>query len=91
MGAYLVTLGLLLVLALRRSSGTSVYAIDDPAIHLSIARTRSTTASGVVPGEFQSASSSPLWTLAVAATSVLLPSAPELGPCCPTSWRRSCR
>ncbi|MCB1261052.1 MAG: hypothetical protein KDB33_11805, partial [Acidimicrobiales bacterium] len=80
-GAYLVTLGLLLVLALRRSSGTLVYAIDDPAIHLSIAQNLIHHGTwGVVPGEFQSASSSPLWTLAVAATSVLLPFAPELGP-----------
>ncbi len=80
-GAYLVTLGLMLVLSLRRTSGALVYAIDDPAIHLSIAQNLIHHGTwGVVPGEFQSASSSPLWTLAVAATSVVLPFAPALGP-----------
>ena len=48
--------------------GTLVYVQDDAAIHLSVAdRLVHDGTWGVVPGRFESASSSPLWTLLVAA------------------------
>jgi len=51
------------------TSGTFVYPLDDPAIHLSVARRLVHDGTwGVVAGEFQSASSSPLWTLLLAPT-----------------------
>ncbi len=65
-GGYLVVTGVLVVASLVTTGGTFVYLIDDPAIHLSMARTLAESGTwGVVPGEFQSASSAPLWTLAL--------------------------
>ncbi len=67
-GAFLVVTGALLALGLRRSDGHLVYLIDDPAIHLTVAGNLARHGTwGVVPGQFQSASSSPLWTLVLAA------------------------
>ncbi len=63
-GAFLVVFGALLALSLRGTGGRLVYLIDDPAIHLSMASNLVHNGTwGVVPGEFQSASSSPVWTL----------------------------
>ena len=54
--------------------GTLVYVVDDPAIHLSIADTLVHHGTwGVQEGSFQSASSSPVWTLLVAAATALMP------------------
>ena len=55
------------------TSGTFVYPIDDPAIHLAVARRLAHDGTwGVVAGEFQSASSSPLWTVLLAPTQWLV-------------------
>lgn len=64
---YLLTTTTLLLASRRASDGHLVYLIDDPAIHFSIARTLAESGTwGVVPGQFQSASSSPLWTATLA-------------------------
>lgn len=64
---YLLLVGVLAVLALGRTGGEFVYAQDDPYIHLAIARTLAEHGTwGIQPGEFASASSSPLWTLLLA-------------------------
>ena len=50
--------------ASTQTGGKIVYLIDDPAIHLTLAENLAHHGTwGVVPGTFQSASSSPLWTL----------------------------
>jgi hypothetical protein len=60
---------LLIVLAalghgLRLTGGTLVYTVDDPYIHMTIARNVAVHGSwGINPGRFEPASSSPLWTL----------------------------
>ncbi len=67
-GTFLLVVGALLALSLRRTGGTLIYLIDDPAIHLSLAENLVHHGTwGVVPGQFQSASSSPLWTLLLSA------------------------
>jgi hypothetical protein len=61
--------------------GHFVYVLDDPAIHLSMAdRIAHDGTWGVVPGEFQSASSAPLWTALVAGGLVVAGSAAEWVP-----------
>lgn len=73
-GAYLVAVGVLVAGILVRLGGTLVYTLDDAAIHLSIAQKLVDHGTwGVVPGSFESASSSPLWTLLVAAGMVVTP------------------
>ena len=65
---YLALAGILLWLSLARTGGTFVYAQDDPYIHLALARTLAEHGVwGIRPAEFASASSSPLWTLLLAA------------------------
>ena len=65
---YLALVGILLWLSLMRTGGTFVYAQDDPYIHLALARTLADHGVwGIRPAEFASASSSPLWTLLLAA------------------------
>ena len=67
--ALLGAVGALLVAVLVRTGGTFVHVLDDPAIHLAVARRLAFDGTwGVVAGEFQSASSSPLWTLVLAPT-----------------------
>ena len=67
-GLYLGLVGILLWLSLSRTGGTFVYAQDDPYIHLALARTLADYGVwGILPAEFASASSSPLWTLLLAA------------------------
>ncbi|MDP9249921.1 MAG: hypothetical protein M3O78_00940 [Chloroflexota bacterium] len=69
MAIYLGLTVLLLALGLQRTGGTFVYAQDDPYIHLALARTLAEHGVwGVRPDEFASASSSPLWTLLMAAS-----------------------
>ncbi len=52
----------LLAISLWRNDGTFVYALDDPYIHLDLAKQIATTGVyGVNPGEISSPSSSILW------------------------------
>ncbi|MFA5135579.1 MAG: hypothetical protein WC505_07395 [Patescibacteria group bacterium] len=70
----------LLVVSIQKNDGKLIYAIDDPYIHMAIAK--NLTAHGVwgpTPHEFASASSSIIWTLLIAA-SFLLCGANELSP-----------
>jgi hypothetical protein len=65
---YLALTAILLWLSLARTGGAFVYAQDDPYIHLALARTLADHGVwGIAPSEFASASSSPLWTLLLAA------------------------
>jgi hypothetical protein len=73
-GAYLVAIGVLVAGIVVHLGGRLVYTLDDAAIHLSIAQKLVDHGTwGVVPGSFESASSSPLWTLFVAAGMVVTP------------------
>jgi hypothetical protein len=55
-----------------------VYVLDDPAIHLAIARNVAEHGTwGVVPGHFESASSSPVWTVLLSAAVAVLPAGEE--------------
>ena len=66
-GLYLGLVGILLWVSLARTGGTFVYAQDDPYIHLALARTLADHGVwGIRPGQFASASSSPLWTVLLA-------------------------
>ncbi len=68
LASYLVAVGLLVAAIVWWLDGHLAYVLDDAAIHLSIAdRLAHDGTWGVVAGEFQSASSSPLWTVLVAA------------------------
>src|SRR5687768_3389495 len=65
--AVLLVCGAVVWLALRQTDGVLVYALDDPYIHMAIAKNLSENGTwGVNPGEFAGASSSPLWTLLLA-------------------------
>ena len=79
--AYLVTVAALLVMSLRRTGGRLIYLTDDPAIHMSVARNLALHGTwGVTPGHFQSASSSPLWTVLLAGWIRVAPSTMSLAP-----------
>ena len=72
--AYLAAVTVLVVAVLVLLRGTFVYVLDDAAIHLSMADTLARHGTwGVTPGAFESASSSPLWTVLVAAGLDVLP------------------
>jgi hypothetical protein len=59
--------------ALARNDGNFVYALDDPYIHMAISRTFAANGTwGIRPGAFASASSSPLWTVLLAAVFALV-------------------
>ena len=61
--------GTLYAATLSLTGGTFVYPLDDPAIHLAVARRLAYDGTwGVVAGHYQAASSSPLWTLILAPT-----------------------
>jgi len=65
--SYLAVLAVVVARGLADNHGHFVYALDDAYIHLAMARTLADHGSwGVVPGDFESASSSPAWTLALA-------------------------
>jgi hypothetical protein len=79
--AYAFTLAAILVAALSMSDGRMVYVLDDPAIHLSMADTLAHHGTwGVVAGDFQSASSAPLWTLLLAGWVRLVPGPASVAP-----------
>jgi hypothetical protein len=64
---YGLLLAVVVVATLVRNDGTFTYAIDDPLIHLTIARNLARAGTfGVVPGAYESASSAPLWNLLLA-------------------------
>lgn len=72
---------LLIILANRAADGHLVYVIDDPAIHMSMARQLANHGTwGVVNGVYEPASSSPLWTASLAAVSWFIPSSLNLLP-----------
>lgn len=77
-GAYLAATTLVLAACLQVSDGRLVYVLDDPAIHLAIARNLAEHGTwGVVPGHFESASSSPVWTVVLAVGVAVLPAGEE--------------
>jgi hypothetical protein len=79
-GYLVATFGVLLQ-ALGRTEGRLVYVIDDPAIHLSVARNLAEHGTwGVVPGHFESASSSPVWTVLLAGWLRLVPGPDSAAP-----------
>jgi hypothetical protein len=76
--AYLAATAATIVAVLLWLDGAFTYVIDDPAIHLGLADTLVRHGTwGMTAGEFQSASSSPLWTLLVAAGLLVTPSGLE--------------
>lgn len=78
LGVYAVVTAVVLAACLRVSDGRLVYVLDDPAIHLAIARNLAEHGTwGVVPGHFESASSSPVWTMILAAGVTVLPAGEE--------------
>lgn len=63
---YAATL-LAILVSLRHTHGRLIYGLDDPYIHMSIARNFASSGIwGINRGEFAGASSSPLWTLLLA-------------------------
>jgi hypothetical protein len=67
MGAYVVVLAILGAAILFLNKGRFAYLLDDAYIHLAIARDLVVHGTwGIAPGVYESASSSPLWTLVLA-------------------------
>jgi hypothetical protein len=80
-GTYLLAVGTIAALSLRRTGGRWVYALDDAGIHLSVAKSLADHGTwGVVPGHFESASSSPLWTVLLAGWIKVAPGAMNVAP-----------
>ena len=80
-GSYVVVTMGLLALGLRRTHGKFIYVIDDPAIHLSVAQDLIRHGTwGVTPHHFQSASSSPVWTVLLAVFMGMFPFARDYLP-----------
>ncbi|MEA2684173.1 MAG: hypothetical protein QOK05_2501 [Chloroflexota bacterium] len=73
-GSYLLLLVILAGNAIVINHGHFEYVLDDAYIHLSMARNLVTTGTyGVVPGTYESASSSPLWTMLLAVSAGMWP------------------
>ena len=69
---YLLLVGVLALLAVRRTGGLFIYALDDPYIHLTVARTLADHGVwGISAEAFASVSSSPLWTVLLATVRLL--------------------
>jgi hypothetical protein len=68
-------------LIVRANGGTFTYVIDDPYIHLTIARNLASNGTyGIVPGVFESASSSPGWVALLTGLIRVVPGAAEWFP-----------
>ena len=79
-GLAIVTAALMIAIVVL-TRGTLTYIIDDAYIHLSMARTFATTGTwGVVPGDWESADSSPGWILLLAALIKVVPAVAEWLP-----------
>lgn len=75
-GLTTIALGILFAGIVYETKGHFMYPQDDVYIHLSMARTLAQTGTwGIMPGEFVSVSSSPLWALILAASFFLIGSA----------------
>lgn len=80
-GIYSAVTVILGLWSLAASNWKFVYLIDDPAIHLAVARNLAESGTwGIVDGQYQSASSSPVWTIAISAISLLSPLLATLAP-----------
>jgi hypothetical protein len=80
-GSYVIVTAVLVARGLMLDHGHVVYVIDDPAIHLSVAKNLVEHGTwGVVPGHFQSASSSPLWTVLLGAWLKVVPGPDSVAP-----------
>ena len=65
---YVAATAVLTLVAVLKTGGSFIYALDDPYIHLTISRTLARFGVwGITPEHFASVSSSPLWTLLLAA------------------------
>lgn len=64
----LVMVGLLVTVSILACSGSLVYTLDDPYIHLALARNVKAGHYGINPGEWSSPSSSILWPILLALT-----------------------
>ncbi len=61
---YLLLTAALVAIGLARTGGQWAYCLDDPYIHLALARTLAASGDwGLTPGHFDGVSSSPLWVL----------------------------
>ena len=79
-GLAIVTAALMVAIVVL-TRGTLTYIIDDAYIHLSMARTFATTGTwGVVPGDWESADSSPGWILLLATLIKVVPAVTEWLP-----------
>jgi len=77
----LTAIVVLVVASLVRTEGHFAYLLDDTAIHLSVARNLTEHGTwGVNAGHYESASSSPLWTLLIAAVTFVMPAGDHLAP-----------
>jgi Dolichyl-phosphate-mannose-protein mannosyltransferase len=64
--AAVVVIVVVYVVASKRANGVFAYPLDDTYIHLRLAENLSKGVLGINPGQFASASSSPLWSLVLA-------------------------
>ena len=69
---FVAVLVALVAVTLVLTGGVLTYPLDDPAIHLAVARRLAFDGTwGVVAGEYQAASSSPVWTVLLAPTQIV--------------------